>query len=580
MEPFSASAVFASIGSAFKFADLAVRIAEVGSENEVFVRTIHVVREDLNEVNRLLSTESIQRKLASIPGKLPWIKGAVTNTKTALNDIGQAVERARAEKQATGSIRFETRVRWVFNDHEKIINRTSELSICHQQLSNVLGYLIRLEDVPDRVEPPAYQDITYFDDVVTRHRGRGALASPEHRMLSQRLLNPVEPPKNMKPECNVGIGVDIEHMSVLHNPQQTASADVPFSRQEYMRTSSYSVSSQTISTPCSPAPTYTSVAQVDSMVSHHSFGHDQWTGLEALDLEAGDPTSQVDTTPTCYSSKLQLPPSKTEEMKERARWYSQSEFSSPELEGDILCLTATNLQGPVNPFEFDPDPQPLLVPIVPKLEDTKRLFELPGNPLVPVEPPTINDRLPLVCLSKEEHDLTYGTKRSTAIGGYIGSTHAGTISKSTIVPARTRVFTNAAMDCTIPCNELSSESPALDVNDQDLKEKATSNAPKHGTSTLGLASWSNTPPKTPCPLPHGPNDTSNTLNPSVPPPKTVTQCHLQFCSPEQSGQFLSLSQSVANLNQQSQYSKPQDPAIITRMRSQKQMIALLESIET
>lgn len=185
MEPISASVVFASIGSAYKFADLAIRLAEVGSENEVFVRTIHVVREDLNEVSRLLSIESIRGKLASIPGKLPWIRGAVTNTKTALNDIGKAIERVRVEKQATGSVKFETRVRWVFNDHEKILNRTSELTICHQQLSNVLSYLVRLEDIPVSAEPPVYHDATYFDDLITRHRRRTFSKSSENVAHSQ-----------------------------------------------------------------------------------------------------------------------------------------------------------------------------------------------------------------------------------------------------------------------------------------------------------------------------------------------------------------------------------------------------------
>jgi hypothetical protein len=68
MDPLSAG-MFASIGSAFKFADVAVRIAEVGSENAVFVRTIYVVRSDLEEVERLLSLEPVRKKLAATPGK-------------------------------------------------------------------------------------------------------------------------------------------------------------------------------------------------------------------------------------------------------------------------------------------------------------------------------------------------------------------------------------------------------------------------------------------------------------------------------------------------------------------------------
>lgn len=169
-EPISLGAVFASIGSAFKFADFAVRIAEVGSENEVFVRTIAIVREDLREVERLLYVESVQRKLTSIPGKLPWIRAAVLNTKRALNEIGRWVERARSEQQSTGEIRFETRVRWVFSDHERLVNRKTELVACHQQLSNVLSYINRLEDIPTISGPPDYIDTTFFDDLLARHR--------------------------------------------------------------------------------------------------------------------------------------------------------------------------------------------------------------------------------------------------------------------------------------------------------------------------------------------------------------------------------------------------------------------------
>ena len=168
MDPLSAS-LFTSIGSAFKFADVAVRVAEVGSENAVFVRAIQVVRSDLEEVERLLSQTSVQQKLALTHGKIHWIKTAIKNTRNALNEIGRWVERARVEQESTGSIRFDTRVRWVFSDHEKLVNRKIELSTCHQQLSNVLGYLIGLEGAPVHTTLQEPGDASY-DDIVARHR--------------------------------------------------------------------------------------------------------------------------------------------------------------------------------------------------------------------------------------------------------------------------------------------------------------------------------------------------------------------------------------------------------------------------
>jgi hypothetical protein len=143
MDPLSAG-MFASIGSAFKFADVAVRIAEVGSENAVFVRTICVVRSDLEEVERLLSLETVRQKLDATPGKLPWIVNALHNTRYGLNEIGKWVERARVEQESTGSIKFDTRVRWVFSDHEKL--------------------------APSHPAPQEYGDGTHFDDILTRHR--------------------------------------------------------------------------------------------------------------------------------------------------------------------------------------------------------------------------------------------------------------------------------------------------------------------------------------------------------------------------------------------------------------------------
>lgn len=172
MEPFSTSAIFAGINSAFKFAEFAVRIAEVGTENDVFVRTIQVVRTDLTEAQRLLSCQSIQRKLKCNPAKLAWIKSSINNTRNALFEIGRWVERARADQQATGTIKLETRIRWVFNDHEKLINRQTELSACHQQLSNVLAYLIPLEELEVTPDKPPLDDTTDFDDLISPRQRR------------------------------------------------------------------------------------------------------------------------------------------------------------------------------------------------------------------------------------------------------------------------------------------------------------------------------------------------------------------------------------------------------------------------
>ncbi|KAJ4358115.1 uncharacterized protein N0V89_002694 [Didymosphaeria variabile] len=160
MKPIGATTAFAFLNSAFRITYFFVRIAEVGSENEVFVRTITVVRNDFLEVERLLSHSSVQARLLPTPNKLVWIKGSLQSTKSVLNEIGRRVEKARMEQQALGSVKFEIRLKWIFNDHEKLVNRQTELPTCHHQLSNVLANLVGMEDVVAATDPPKYKDAT------------------------------------------------------------------------------------------------------------------------------------------------------------------------------------------------------------------------------------------------------------------------------------------------------------------------------------------------------------------------------------------------------------------------------------
>jgi hypothetical protein len=176
-DPLSAAAVFAFLNSAFKFSEFAVKLYSVESENGVFVRMIQRVRLDLEETERLVYSPLVQSKLVATPGKLPWIKGVIMSTKGALNEIGRLVERVRSDKAGYGSISWENRVRWVFNDNEKLVHRRMELGTCHQALSTVLAYLAPLEQVttPLTAEPPEYQDATFFDELLSpRQRRRKA----------------------------------------------------------------------------------------------------------------------------------------------------------------------------------------------------------------------------------------------------------------------------------------------------------------------------------------------------------------------------------------------------------------------
>jgi hypothetical protein len=188
-DPITAASAFAFLNTCFKLSEYAVKLYGVESENGVFVRMIQRVRLDLEETERLLSVPSVKTKLISIPGKLPWIKGVVVSTKSALNDIGRWVERVRAEKEGYGSVSFENRVRWVFSDQEKLLNRSVELRTSHQALSTVLAYLTPLEQTTPTLaaEPPAYDDVTFFDDFLSpRQKKRKAQSTDEGQMNEKR----------------------------------------------------------------------------------------------------------------------------------------------------------------------------------------------------------------------------------------------------------------------------------------------------------------------------------------------------------------------------------------------------------
>ncbi|CAG8958338.1 hypothetical protein HYFRA_00000695 [Hymenoscyphus fraxineus] len=201
VEPITLSCIstgFAFINSAVKFSELALKLCAVGSENGVFVRLILRVRNDLEEVERLINTPSVKKKLISTPGKLPYIKGVIFSTKSALNEIGRWVERVRTDKEGHGSISFQSRLRWVFDEHDKLTTRSLELSTNHQSLSSVLAYLMPLENVdvpqsPRDASPPNYHDATCLDEILpmtSRQRRKIQYRGSQLDLTSTSCLSP------------------------------------------------------------------------------------------------------------------------------------------------------------------------------------------------------------------------------------------------------------------------------------------------------------------------------------------------------------------------------------------------------
>ncbi|KAH7321604.1 hypothetical protein BKA65DRAFT_512576 [Rhexocercosporidium sp. MPI-PUGE-AT-0058] len=219
MADLGAGALFGAINTAFKFSEFAIELAEVGSENNVFVRTIQRVRLDLDETERLLRVPAIRISLANNPQKLFWIQHAINSTKCALNDIGLFVERVRSDQDRDDTVSFINRVRWVLNDHGKLENRRSELATCHQTLTTVLNTLHPLEMLasfsptvasPGTAPPPTYESVSQLSDFTSpynRKKRRMKVLETEVRDTKETnaVPDPVhqEPPGNFEPSTVV-----------------------------------------------------------------------------------------------------------------------------------------------------------------------------------------------------------------------------------------------------------------------------------------------------------------------------------------------------------------------------------------
>lgn len=151
-----------STSRAFRFADLAIHSANAGSESESFLRTIQIVRNDLDMVGRLLEVNAVQARLAHLPERYPWIMTTIISTTSALDEIGNWVENMSIQQQNKPS-RHSHQLPYNLQDSERLAIRKTELTACHRQLSNVLSFLNRLDDLSTHRESPERSNNTNFD---------------------------------------------------------------------------------------------------------------------------------------------------------------------------------------------------------------------------------------------------------------------------------------------------------------------------------------------------------------------------------------------------------------------------------
>jgi hypothetical protein len=104
---------FAAINTCFKLIDFCMKIKDVSIENQVFLRLIQRVRNDLEEAFRLMRVPAVQGHFHADPGKQAHIEDCILSVKKALESIGKFVESVRLDQERNGTIGMLNRVEWV-----------------------------------------------------------------------------------------------------------------------------------------------------------------------------------------------------------------------------------------------------------------------------------------------------------------------------------------------------------------------------------------------------------------------------------------------------------------------------------
>ena len=344
----------ASVSKAFRFADLAIRSADVGSESEVFLRTIRIVRDDLFEVERLVAVGSVRTKLAYTPERLPWIRSAIENTTSALEDIGKWVDCGDVG-QHPHVLDQSQRLRYILNDRERLGDRKSELVACHQQLSNVLSFLNRLEDLPTSQDLPTYQNTTYFDDIVSRHQR----VTSGHKMDMAIKMTMKDKPQTVwrdaadktGPTNNTSLLTEALFAQDIWTTDPVKSASHLLSDKREAKSDNATLGYNTLnkgyssppSLPNSPPPLYTSVGQYSPPSQPSQGDTKQYLNADSLRrvssrLSMEKAYDYMSTTPSGQKDT-------------RAYVHSDRHQALAELAGNYT-MSGTNSDGPVNPHAF------------------------------------------------------------------------------------------------------------------------------------------------------------------------------------------------------------------------------------
>jgi hypothetical protein len=144
----SLGAVVSAIAGGYKFAEFLVKakkLHEVAGENAVFVRIIQRVQVDLIETDRLLALPEVKRALSKSPQKVTWIRKTISALRESLEEMAGFTEHVQRDVDRGRRVGLRNRLRWVLDEHEKLVHARMEVAMNHLGLIQVLGFLSALE---------------------------------------------------------------------------------------------------------------------------------------------------------------------------------------------------------------------------------------------------------------------------------------------------------------------------------------------------------------------------------------------------------------------------------------------------
>ena len=183
----SLGAAVSAAAGAYKVSEAAIKLRklrEVAEDQQVFLRLLRRVREDIIETKRLMGLRTVKVALTYNTEKKAWIESVVRSTEAAARLMSHRVAHVQKDLERSGHVGLWNRIRWVLEDHERLTQLSLELTASHLGLLEVLAFVAGLEPLACCYEAGLVENTS--DPALTDNRYRKESSDPGLRVASQK----------------------------------------------------------------------------------------------------------------------------------------------------------------------------------------------------------------------------------------------------------------------------------------------------------------------------------------------------------------------------------------------------------